>query len=60
MITTIFDRDGTMEEATKKIQKMVQQRKTHIIISKQDLNKKYKRQTYSTSVESYAFSSTQS
>ena len=56
MITNNFDRDDTMEDATKKLRKMVQHRKTHIVVSEQELNKKYKRQTTSTSVESYAFS----
>ena len=56
MITNKFDWDGHMEDATKKLRKMVQNRKTHIVVSEQELNKKYKRQTNSTSVESYAFS----
>jgi len=55
MFTMLLDRDGLMEDATKKLQKMVQHRKTHIIVSEQELNKKYKRQSTSTSVESYAF-----
>ena len=56
MITNNSDRDDTMEDATKKLRKMVQHRKTHVVVSEQELNKKYKRQTTSTSVESYAFS----
>ncbi len=56
MITNNSDRDDNMEDATKKLRKMVQNRKTHIVVSEQELNKKYKRQTNSTSVESYAFS----
>jgi hypothetical protein len=60
MIPSKSDRDDTMEDATKKLRKMVQQRKTHIVVSEQELNKKYKRQQNSTSVESYAFSSTSS
>ena len=60
MITNNSDRDDRMEDATKKLRKMVQHRKTHIVVSEQELNKKYKRQTNSTSVESYAFSSSSS
>lgn len=60
MFTILLGRNAIMEDATKKLQKMVQQRKTHIVISEQELNKKYKRQSTSTSVESYAFSSTSS
>jgi hypothetical protein len=60
MITINSDGIGKMEDATKKIQKMVQHRKTHIVISEQERNKKFKRQNTGTSVESYAFSSTSS
>jgi hypothetical protein len=56
MITNNSDRGDNMEDATKKLRKMVQHRKTHVVVSEQELNKKYKRQTNSTSVESYAFS----
>jgi len=56
MITNNSDRSDNMEDATKKLRKMVQHRKTHVVVSEQELNKKYKRQTNSTSVESYAFS----
>ena len=56
MITNKIEWDGHMEDATKKLRKMVQHRKTHVVVSEQELNKKYKRQTNSTSVESYAFS----
>ncbi|MBU0496547.1 MAG: hypothetical protein KKG04_01155 [Candidatus Thermoplasmatota archaeon] len=44
-----------MEDVTKKLQRMVQTRKTPIVIQEQELNRKYKRQSSGTSIESYAF-----